>query len=173
MDFFDVVRSRRSVRTFQDREIEPQKLLRILECVNAAPSAGNLQGYQIVVIKDRKKREALAKASLDQKQLIEAPIVIAFVQDRNRSCRRYGTRGERLYSFQDATIACAYAQLAATALGLATCWIGAFEDDAVARILGSREGLVPLALLPVGYAAESPAPPPRRALEELVKWETL
>jgi nitroreductase len=173
MDFFEAVAARRSIRAYEPREVEQEKLQKILECINASPSAGNLQGYQVLVVKDAKKRQALAKASLDQKQLVEAPVVLAFLQDPGRAARKYGQRGKSLYSLQDATIACAYAQLAATSLGLATCWIGAFEDDAVARVLGTKGGLLPVALLPVGYAAESPAPTSRRSLDDLVKWEVL
>ncbi|MGQ9589484.1 MAG: nitroreductase family protein [Planctomycetota bacterium] len=170
MEFFDVVRARRSIRAYEKRDVEPEKLEKILACANAAPSAGNLQGYAILVVRDEAQRKALRRASLDQPQLTEAPVVLAFVRDAARSGRKYGRRGETLYSLQDATIACAYAQLAATALGLATCWIGAYDDAEVSRILGLSKGLVPVALLPVGYAAESPAPTPRRALDDLVKW---
>ncbi len=173
MDFFEVVRARRSIRAYEKRDVEPEKLQKILECVNAAPSAGNLQGYQVLVIRDEAKKKALRRAALDQSMLSEAPVVIAFLQDKARSARKYGHRGDSLYSLQDATIACAYAQLAATALGLATCWIGAFDDHEVTTILGAGRGLVPVALLPVGYPAESPAPTPRRPLEDLVKWERL
>ena len=172
MEFFEVVWSRRSIRSFESRDVEEDKLRKILDCINAAPSAGNLQGYELVVIRDLERRKALAKASFGQKQLIEAPVVIAFVQDKARSARQYGARGESLYSFQDATIACAYAQLAATALGLATCWIGAFEDASVTRILRAEKGLVPIALLPIGYPGESPAPTSRRPLDDLVKRES-
>lgn len=168
MDFFELVYARRSVRSFLPRGIEKDKLQTLLVCANAAPSAGNLQGYAIRVIRDPETRKALSRAALEQKQLVEAPVVLAFLQDKARSARKYGRRGEELYSLQDATIACAYVQLAATALGLATCWIGAFEDDEVSRILGGGEDLVPVALLPVGYGAESPAQSPRRDLDDLV-----
>jgi nitroreductase len=173
MEFFEVVRARRSVRAYEPRDVEEAKLRKVLECIDASPSAGNLQAYDVIVVKGRAKREALSKASLGQPQVAQAPVVLAFIQDKPRSVIKYGDRGEGLYSFQDATIACAYAQLAATALGLATCWIGAFDDAAVARVLGTKDGYVPVALLPLGYAAESPSPTPRRGLENLVRMESL
>ena len=74
---------------------------------------------------------------------------------------------------QDATIGCAYAQLAVTAQGLATCWVGAFQTDAIARILQAPHDWVPVAPLPVGYATEKPLETGRRDLADLVKWDTL
>ncbi|HOY58632.1 MAG TPA: nitroreductase family protein, partial [Verrucomicrobiota bacterium] len=69
---------------------------------------------------------------------------------------------------QDASIAASYAQLAATGLGLATCWVGAFDESAVCRVLHLGTGERPVAMLPLGYAAEHPIPTPRRDLKEAV-----
>jgi nitroreductase len=80
---------------------------------------------------------------------------------------KYQERGARLYAIQDATIACAFAMLAATALGLGTVWVGAFDDAAVQRVLGCH-ALLPVAILPIGYPAEEPEPTPRRSLADLV-----
>ncbi len=88
MDFFEVVSSRRSVRSFLGREVEAEDLGKLLGCVNAAPSAGNLQGYAVRVIRDAEIRKALSRASLEQKQLVEAPVVLAFLQDKARSARK-------------------------------------------------------------------------------------
>jgi nitroreductase len=169
MDVFDCIRQRRSIRVYQDRPVSEEALRQILEAVNAAPSAGNLQAYQVLVVRDATQRRALAQASGGQEFVAEAPVVLVFCTDAARSARRYGQRGERLYSLQDATIACAYAQLAAVALGLGTVWVGAFRDEAVIRALNLPRGLHPVAVLPIGYPAESPAPTPRRALNDLVR----
>lgn len=168
-DFFETVRARRSVRAYQSRAVEPKQLEAILETANRAPSAGNLQGYEIHVVRDAATRRALARASLDQMFLTQAPVALVFCADAARSGAKYGRRGEELYSVQDATIAAAYAQLAAAALGLGTCWVGAFDEAEVARILGLRAGLRPVAILPVGWPAETPAPTPRRPLSDLVR----
>jgi nitroreductase len=74
----------------------------------------------------------------------------------------------KLYAVQDATIACAYAMLAATALGLATVWVGAFRDDEVRRAIRGSEDIVPVAILPIGDPAETPEPTSRRAFGDLV-----
>ncbi|MDW8100224.1 MAG: nitroreductase family protein [Anaerolineae bacterium] len=169
MDVFECIRQRRSIRAYQDRPVPEDALRQILEAINAAPSAGNLQAYQVFLVRDAAKRRALAQASGDQEFVAQAPVVLVFCTDAARSAWRYGQRGERLYALQDATIACAYAQLAAVALGLGTVWVGAFQDEAVIRALNLPHGLHPIAILPIGYPAESPAPTPRRALSDLVQ----
>lgn len=168
MDVFECIRRRRSIRAYQDRPVPEDALRRILEAINAAPSAGNLQAYQVFLVRDAAKRRALAQAS-GQEFVAQAPVVLVFCTDAARSAWRYGQRGERLYALQDATIACAYAQLAAVALGLGTVWVGAFRDEAVIQALSLPRGLHPIAILPIGYPAESPAPTPRRMLEDLVR----
>jgi nitroreductase len=172
VDFFEMVRRRRTIRSYESRPIEKEKLQAILECACAAPSAGNLQAYEIVVIEDEARKRALAQAALEQQQIVQAPVVLAFFQNTSRSSNKYGRRGEGLYSIQDATIACTYAQLAAQALGLGSCWIGAFSTGAVGELLKAPPGLTPVALLPIGYSAETPPAAERRSLSDLVRHET-
>lgn len=168
MDFFEIIQARRSIRLFKDLPVEPEKLQAILQAVNSAPSAGNLQGYEVLLITRLEQRQALVQAALGQEFLAQAPLDLVFCANPERSAVKYGKRGRQLYSVQDATIACTYAMLAATALGLATVWVGAFDDEGVRRAVGIPAGLLPVAVLPVGYAAESPNPRSRRPLEELV-----
>ena len=169
MDLFETIRERQSVRAYQDKEIEAAKLEAILSAANQAPSAGNLQGYAIVLVRDKQTMRALVRAALDQAFIAQAPAVLVFCADRKRSGAKYGVAGENLYCVQDATIATAYAQLAATALGLATCWIGAFDEKRVAELLGLRAELRPVAVLPLGWPAETPPRTSRRSLKELVQ----
>jgi nitroreductase len=167
MDFFELIRHRRSIRSYQAQPVEEAKLTRILEAANQAPSAGNLQAYVILIVRDAATRSTLSRAALSQESLVQAPVVLAFFARMNASAAKYKTRGAELYSLQDATIACAYAQLAATSQGLGTVWIGAFDDAAVARALKAPADWRPVALLPIGYPAESPEPTPRRKLEDM------
>ncbi len=169
MDLFQTIQTRQSVRAYQARDIEMEKLDAILAAINQAPSAGDRQAYQILLARDVKVRRALAQAALGQDFIAQAPVALVFCADPERSASRYGLRGAQLYCVQDATVAVAYAQLAATALGLATCWVGAFDDTEVAHIVGVTGGLRPVAILPVGYAAEAPPRTPRRPLAELAK----
>jgi nitroreductase len=169
MEFFETVHARQSVRAYQAKPVEAKQLEAILSAANQSPSAGNVQGYQILIVRDAATVRSLAKASFSQMFITQSPIVLAFCADPARSGAKYGDRGERLYCVQDATIAAAYAQLAAAALGLATCWIGAFDEQEVAKVLGLRADLRPVAMLPVGWPAEKPPRTLRRALNDLVR----
>jgi nitroreductase len=161
---------RRSVRSFQPEPISGGAIEQILEAVRTAPSAGNLQAYEVVVVRDAAVKNRLAVAAYGQDFVRQAPAVLAFLGLPSVSSQRYGSRGVRLYAVQDATIACTYAMMAATALGLATTWVGAYDDDAVKTALGITDDRIPIALLPVGLGAESPAATPRRPLAGLA-WE--
>jgi nitroreductase len=169
LDVFQAIRERRSIRVFLSRPVEPKKLQAILEATNNAPSAGNLQAYLIYNVTDPARRRALAQAAYNQEYIATAPVLLAFCTDPARSMVRYGQRGARLYAIQDATIAVAYAQLAVTALGLASVWVGAFDDGAAARALDLPIDIQPVALLPIGYPAETPKPLPRRPLAEMIR----
>lgn len=168
MNFFDAVAKRRSVRSFLPTSISEEKLRCVLEAAASAPSAGNLQSYEMYVVKGKRKREDLARAAHEQLFIASAPISLVFCTHASRSAERYGKRAEKLHSIQDATIACSLAMLAATAEGLASVWVGAFEPGDIRRIIGAPPGIVPVAILPLGYAAEHPYPPERRPLNEMV-----
>ena len=170
MEFFEVIRNRHSIRAFTAQGIEPEKIQAILEAANAAPSAGNLQGYEIFAVTQRDVLLALQRASNEQEFIGQAQIALVFCAHPARSAGKYGERGVNLYCAQDATIACAYAQLAATALGLATVWVGAFNDDGVREAIHVGSDLRPVAILPIGYPGKEPKIRPRRELSELVKW---
>lgn len=172
-DFFEVIRSRHSVRAFAPTPVREKDLASILDAMNRAPSAGDLQAYEVVVVRTPERRRLLARAALDQDFVAEAPLVLVFFMNPARSRRKYGHRGETLYACQDATIAAAHAQLAAHALGLGTVWVGAFDDEAVRQIVAAPAGLRPSSLLVIGHPGEVPERTPRRALEDLVHEETL
>ena len=93
--------------------------------------------------------------------------VIAVCAEPERSATRYGDRGRHLYCLQDTASAVTHIFLAAVDMGLATCWVGAFDDDEVSRVISLPPNLRPVALLPIGYAAQSPNPRPRRSLAEV------
>ncbi len=168
-DFFETVRHRHSVRRFQeDAPVEPEKLHAILEMACAAPSAGDLQAYHIVVVKNQDVRNRLTQASLDQSFISEAPVCLVFCADPQRSAEKYAERGRNLYATQDATIAAAYAQLAIVAAGMASTWVGSFDENETRKAIGLNERFTPVALLSVGYPAELPSPTPRRRMDDIV-----
>jgi nitroreductase len=168
MQFFEVVEQRRSIRAFTRASVEADKLEAILATARLAPSAGDLQAYQIVVIDAAGDKKALAAAALGQDFMADAAVVLVFCASPGRSESKYGKRGASLYCIQDATIAACYAQLAAAAQGLASCWVGAFDEARVAAALRTPPQLRPIMLLPIGYAAETPERPQRRSLDALV-----
>lgn len=170
MDFFELIQKRQSIRAFREQAIDPESLGKILAATNQAPSAGNLQAYEIIVIEEREQKSVLAHACLDQDFVSEASIVLVFCAHPSRSEWRYRERGVKLYALQDATIACTFAMLAATELGLGTVWIGAFDDEAVSQVLSLSQDLIPVAILPIGFPAETPPRRPRRQLDDLVHY---
>ena len=168
MDFFQIVEDRRSMRKYADTPVEAQKLQKILEAINRAPSAGNLQAYEVYVVRKPEERRELVKASGEQEFLAEAPLVLIFCAEPDRAAERYKKRGTQLYCIQDATIACTFAMLAAKAQGLDTVWVGAFDEAAVSEIVHIPLGQRPIAMLPIGYAGKTPSVRPRRELSDLI-----
>jgi nitroreductase len=166
MDFLELIRKRHSIRAYSPVAVEEEKLDIIMEAASSAPSAGNLQAYEVFVVKGERKKRELAKAAQDQDFIIAAPICLVFFASPHRSSAKYGHRGETLYCMQDATIAATFAMLAAVDLGLCTVWLGAFDDREVAKVC-SVESLRPVAILPVGYPAEEPEATPRRAVKDV------
>jgi len=170
-DFFETVRHRHSIRKYQqDMPVEAEKLHALLEMACAAPSAGDLQSYQILVVTDPEERTALARAAHNQIFIAEAPVCLVFCADPHRSAHTYGERGAHLFALQDTTIAAAYAQLAAVAAGLGSTWVGEFEEPQVRTALSLEPELLPVAMLSLGYPAELPAPSSRRRLDEVVRY---
>ncbi len=168
MNIFDVFTQRHSIRAFTDQPIADDVLNRILESVNRAPSAGNLQAFDVYQVTKTEYKEAIMHASYDQEFLVHAPVVLVFCAVPARSAVRYSERGETLYCIQDATIACTFAMLAATALGLGSVWVGAFDEEAVHKIIDADPEHRPVAMLPIGYPNEAPRIRPRRTLNEIV-----
>lgn len=170
MDFFTTLQSRYSVRDFSPEPIPEDFLNKILRSTNQAPSAGNLQAYEVYVVDKPEHKDAIVKASYDQEFIGQAPVVLVFCSNPGRSKWKYGERGVKLYSIQDATIACTFAMLSATALGLGSVWIGAFDPVSVQKVLGIPEENIPVAILPIGYEAGVVERRKRRLLDDLVHY---
>ncbi|MHB1001156.1 MAG: nitroreductase family protein [Armatimonadota bacterium] len=172
MNCLDLILKRHSVRSFQTRNIEQEKLDIILHAIDSAPSAGNLQGYEVVLVQNSDTKGLLAKASYGQEFITQAPIVLVFCADHLLSASKYGKRGAELYSIQDATIAAAYCQLTATSLALATVWVGAFDPDVVSKAINTPDKITPVAIIPIGYPGEEPKSQSRREINDLVRRES-
>jgi nitroreductase len=168
MSFFDLISSRHSIRTFQDKKLDEKTIEKIASAATRAASAGNLQSYQIFIITKKEDKSSLADAAHGQDFIVHASVMFVFCADIKASAQDYGKRGEELYCIQDATIACTYAQLASHALGLASVWVGSFDENRVSGILGLESSLRPIAMLVVGFAAEEPEITPRKPLDEVI-----
>lgn len=168
MSFFDLFSTRHSVREFEDKPVSQETIKKIASAAISAPSAGNLQAYQIFTVTERAKKESVADAAHGQSFVADAAALFVFCADPGISAQEYGQRGSDLYSIQDATIACAYSQLAAHLLGLGTVWVGSFEEEEVSRRLQIPKNLRPVAILVIGHHAEKVEATPRRPLSEMV-----
>jgi nitroreductase len=194
----ETIRKRRSIRRYEDRPVPQEIIDELLEAARLAPSASNLQTWRFKVVTDEKTRRALREAAFNQRFVETAPVVIvacadfeAFGDRAKRSMELLRTRAvkpslsmlirtlrsERAADIEErnltnvlinVSIAVEHMVLAATSLGLGTCWVRAFLPDRVAEILSLPPECPPLFLLPLGYSREDPEPRSRRPMEEIL-----
>lgn len=166
MDVYEAISTRKSVRQFQEKDVPEEVVTRLLEAARLAPSANNRQEWRFVVVRDKETRQKLAEAACGQRFVAQAPVVIACCaveSDKIMTC------GHPAYAI-DTAIAIDHMTLAATALGLGTCWIGAFHEDRVREILSIPDSVRVVELLPLGYPKMQPAPRSRKKVDEIVRW---
>lgn len=167
MDFYDVIKNRLSIRQYKSDAVEDEKLARVLQAARIAPSAKNLQPWHFIVIRDEEVKLRL-KPAYDREWFYSAPIIICACSDiANGWVRKDG----RAYRDVDLAITFDHLVLAATAEGLGTCWIGAFDADVVRDALGIPAEFEPLLMTPLGYPAAIPQPRDRKALADIVHWD--
>jgi nitroreductase len=169
MEILKIIKERRSIRKFQKKEIPQEIIDKLIGALIWAPSAGNLQSRKFYFVFNQEIKKKLTEAALDQNFIAQAPLVIVGCTD-NEIAFRYGERGKNLYSICDASASIENLMLLATELGLGSCWVGAFDEKEVARILNLPENLRPIAIISVGYPAEKPAVPPRASKKEAIKF---
>jgi nitroreductase len=163
MNFFEAIQKRQSIRKWQARGIEPQKMNCILEAINRAPSAGNCQSFEVYRVTNEERRKAIAAVTWDQGWVANAPEMLVFCSHPARC--QYGPDP---YPMQDTSVAITFALLAVTAVGLGSVWVGAFDPKKIAQAMRLPEGQIPVAILPIGYGDEVPERTTRRELRELV-----
>ena len=171
MDVFEAIKKRRSVRAYTDEKVSEEDAERLIDAARWAPSAGNIQPWEFVVVKDAETKRKLSDAALNQTFIKKAQIVIVVCADLNRSSSGYGSRGAHLYGIQDTAAATENILLAAQELGLATCWVGAFHEDEVAKAVKAPRNMRPVAMVTVGHPAEEPTVPHKRSVNEIVHYE--
>jgi nitroreductase len=171
LDVFEAIKKRRSVRAYTSEKVSDEDVERLIEAARWAPSAGNIQPWEFIIVKNAETKRRLSDAALRQTFIEKAPVVIVVCADVTRSSWGYGSRGTNLYCLQDTAAATENMLLAAQALGLATCWVGAFHEDAVAKAINAPRNLRPVAIVPVGHPAEKTSAPQKRSLREIIKYE--
>jgi nitroreductase len=165
MDFYQVIKSRKSIRAYKSDPINNDVLDRVLEAGRIAPSAKNIQPWKFIVVKDAKIRQELVSACRNQTFIAQAPVVICAVALEKIA---WGNMGGYWSSYPvDVAIALDHIILAATNEGLATCWIGAYSETEVKRILKIPDEVKVIALTPIGYPAQEPSQRPRKPLSEI------
>lgn len=163
------IKERRSIRKYADKAISKAAAEKLKESLIWAPSTGNIQARKFFFVYDKAKREKLAHAAKGQIFVGDAPLCVVACADDNLVMKmRYGDNAAK-YATQDVAASIQNMLLAAHALGLGACWVGAFEEGEVKKILGLRDNLRPVALVPVGYPAFNPPAPKRVSVEEACK----
>jgi FMN reductase [NAD(P)H] len=164
-NLFNVMLNRRSQRKFEDKSIEGWKMEMIFAAADTAPTAGGFQGFEIFHVKNAEVKKKLVEAA-NRQPYVGAPEVLVFCMNPKRVKLNFSQDTIRKFSVQDATLAAAYAQLAAHALELSTVWIGMIDEKKVMEALGTE--LVPSSILCIGYPQKMLQPKPKRSLVDLI-----
>ena len=167
MDVMEAIRKRHSIRSYEDKEVEEEKLNLILEAGRLAPSASNRQEWRYIVVRDKQTRQKLVEAAAGQAFVGEAPVVLACCAQTDGHIMRCG---QPCYPI-DVAISIDHMTLKAVEEGLGTCWIGAFNEAKAKEILGVPDEIRIVELLTLGYPAQIPGEKARKELGELVKYE--
>ncbi len=169
MHVFDAISARYSVRRYEDRVVEPEKLERIMEAARLAPSASNRQEWRFVVARDHDRRQQLMEAASNQEFVGEAPVVIVACAKTDGHVMRCG---QLCYTI-DVAIALEHIALQAVEEGLGTCWIGSFDEVAVKELLGipATDDVRVVELMTLGYPADGPNEKSRLQMSDIVMEE--
>ncbi|MHA1754983.1 MAG: nitroreductase family protein [Candidatus Odinarchaeia archaeon] len=172
MELLELLSKRRSIRNFKSENIPEKIELEIIQAAISAPSAGNIQPWEFILIKDEIIKRKIAKAAFHQNFISQAPLVIVVCADTLKASGGYGLRGINLYCIQDTAAAIENMLIYITYKGLGACWVGAFNEESVKEILHIPDHLRPVALIPVGYPDEKPGKPPKRNISSVIHYET-
>ena len=172
MKVLEAIKGRRSIRAFKNQNVSEEIIEKIVDAARWAPSAGNIQPWEFIIVRRPETKRRLAEAALGETFIEEAPVVIVVCANEDRSSQGYGIRGKTLYCLQDTAAAIQNLHLVAYSLGLGTCWVGAFREEEAREILKIPSGIRPVAIIPVGYPAEVPSTPCRRPINQIVHYET-
>ena len=168
---FELIKNRRSVRKYKSKPVPNEILTKIMLSASYAPSAGNHQPWEFIIVRNEEKRRLITEACFGQDWMIEAPVFIVACINMRLARAIYGERGERLYGIQAVAAAIENMLIYAESLGLGTCWVGAFSEPKVTALLETPYYVRPAAIITLGYPAEKPEAPHREPLSEYVHFE--
>ena len=173
LSFASVVKRRGMIRKYEDKPVPDEAVKKLLHYAVRAPSAGNLQPWEFIIVRDPEVRAKLAKAAMNQNSVATAPVIIATCADTQRMGEKYGTRGS-FYSLVDTSFASLLILLGATEQGLGACFVGSYDSEQVAKIFQLPNHIRPVGLITIGYPAEQPRKPsnPKIPLEKLIHENT-
>jgi len=172
MNVFETIATRRSIRKYTAQDIPMEILGIILDAGRYAPSAGNVQNWRFVIIKNKENKQKTAEAAMQQMWIAQAPVIILVCAETEKIKQFYGIRGERLYSIQNCAAAIQNMLLTAHSLGLASTWIGAFDENMLRRAIEIPEDIRPQAILPFGYPDEIVPAPTHYTLDNVCYFES-
>jgi nitroreductase len=167
MEFIELVKNRYSVRAYKPDMVEEDKLQKVLQAARLAPTAANRQPFRLLVIRTA-GREAELRRIYNREWFVRAPLVICACGVPAQGWVRVDGKP---YTDVDVAIAMDHLILAATELGLGTCWIAAFDPAAARKVLGLADGVEPIVFTPLGYPADQPGRKERKPLSDLVSYE--
>jgi len=171
VDVFEAIRGRRSVRKYDSKPVDRELIEKVVDAGRWAPSSGNTQPVEVVVVTDPEKRHVMAEISGYAAYLKDAPVALVVCVNLDRAGSRYGELGVKYFAPLDAAVAVQNMMLAAYALGLGTCWDSVFDKNRVREMLNLPRNIDPFAIIALGYPLEAPKPPRRKPLEEMLHWE--
>ena len=160
MDVLEAIRTRRAVRRFAAKKIPEDALARILEAGTCAPSSGNLQNWEFVIVRNRESKKRIAEIAFGQEFVADADVLV-IVCSNQQKILRYGERGAKLYAAQNVAACVQNMLLAAHSMGIGSCWVGAFDERELVDFLELPSHVIPHAIIAFGYPGETPEMPPR------------
>lgn len=171
METLECMLGRADIRSYRPDPIPDEDVKSLLEAAVQAPSSGNLQNWEFIIVRKYEAKKALADAAMGQGFIAEAPVVIAVCANLGAMAARYGARGRELYSIQNTAAATENLMLAAWDRGIGSCWVGAFNENDVKRALNIPEDIRPVAIITMGYTEGPAKKPGRRPVEEVMHRE--
>lgn len=180
MDFNNVIVSRRSIRTFLNKDVSEDIVYKILEYGHAAPSAGNIQPWEFIIVRCEENKKDIVNTTFignneasgkTQEWMLLAPVFIVVCANKQRSFERYGEKALKTLIYLDISACIENMLLGIVNLGLSSCYVSGFREEELSEILALPKTYEPIGILPIGYSAEVCFSRPKINLQNLIHYE--